>query len=275
MPCSASLRLISSAMRTMRARRIAHRAVPCAARWIRALRDRARRKPGPPAPRAYSACRCARRAARRFRSSPGRCGGAFRRSSICDERAHIVQAVGELHQKHADVVRHRQHQFAEILRLLGALGKEFELGELGDAVDEARDLAAEMPRDLLDGGAGVLNRVVQQRRRDARGVELQIGEDARHFERMREIGIARGALLRPVRLHGKDIGLVEDVFVGARIIGPHPLDKFGLPHQPMPTRASWASPAGKALIGGSRTHRRSDIGNEKPASDFRCPRSDV
>ena len=53
------------------------------------------------------------------------------------QRAHVVQAVGELHQQHADVVRHREHQLAEILRLLGALGEKFELGEFGDAVDQA------------------------------------------------------------------------------------------------------------------------------------------
>ena len=99
------------------------------------------------------------------------------------ERAHIVQAVRELHQEHADVVRHRQHQFAEILGLLGALGEKLELRELGHAVHEPRDLAAEILLDVLYGGAGVLHRVVQQRGRDGRGVELQIGEDARDFQR--------------------------------------------------------------------------------------------
>ena len=38
------------------------------------------------------------------------------------QRPHVVQPVGELDQQHADVTTHCQHQLAEILRLLGAVG---------------------------------------------------------------------------------------------------------------------------------------------------------
>ncbi len=37
------------------------------------------------------------------------------------EGTHVVGAVGQFHQQHPNVVRHRQHQFAEIFRLFGAL----------------------------------------------------------------------------------------------------------------------------------------------------------
>ena len=40
-----------------------------------------------------------------------------------------------------------------------------DLAELGDAVDEERDLLAEQLAELLDGRAGVLDAVVQQARR--------------------------------------------------------------------------------------------------------------
>ncbi len=147
-----------------------------------------------------------------------------------------MQAVRQLDQQDADVVGHRQHQFAEILGLLSALGEQFELRQLGDAIDQPCDLGAEIRLDVGDGGGGIFHRVVQQRGRDGRGVEFQIGEDAGDFERMREIGIARGAFLRAVRLHGEDIGLVENRFVGARIIGPHALDERRLPHQRLAPR---------------------------------------
>ena len=39
---------------------------------------------------------------------------------------HIMQAVRELDQEDADVVRHRKQELAEVLGLLGALGEEFE-----------------------------------------------------------------------------------------------------------------------------------------------------
>ena len=69
----------------------------------------------------------------------------LRRSSSLHEmqRAHVVQPVGELDQQHADVAAHRQHELAEILRLLGAVGLQFEPGQLGDAIDQAGDFLAE------------------------------------------------------------------------------------------------------------------------------------
>ena len=42
------------------------------------------------------------------------------------QRAHVVQPVGELHQQHANILGHRQHQLAEVLRLLGLVGLEFD-----------------------------------------------------------------------------------------------------------------------------------------------------
>ena len=59
------------------------------------------------------------------------------------ERAHVVQAVGELDQQHAHVVGDRQQQLAEVLRLLGFLGDEFELLQLGQALDQRADIVAE------------------------------------------------------------------------------------------------------------------------------------
>ena len=77
---------------------------------------------------------------------------------------------------------------------------------------------------------GVLDGVMQQGGHDRGVVELELGQDGGDFERMGEIGIAGGALLRAVRLHGVDIGAVQQVFVGIGIVRAHPLDEFVLPH---------------------------------------------
>ena len=87
---------------------------------------------------------------------------------------------------------------------------------------------------------GVLDRVVQQRGRDGGVVELEVGQDRGDFERMREIGIARGALLLAMRLHGVDIGAVEQRLVGVGVVAAHPLDQLVLPHHRR--RALSASP---------------------------------
>ena len=97
----------------------------------------------------------------------------------------------------------------------------------------------------------VLDRVVQQRGDDGRHVQLEVGQDGGDFERMGEIGIARGAELLAVRLHGIDIGLVEQRLVGVGVIGLHPLDQVGLAHQ-----LAAAGPAQRA----QRSRRRGGSG---------------
>ena len=57
-------------------------------------------------------------------------------------------------------------------------------------------------------------------------IELKLGHQARDFDRVAEIGIATGALLRAVFLHGIDIGPVKHRLIGVRVIGEHTLDKF-------------------------------------------------
>ena len=99
-----------------------------------------------------------------------------------------------------------------------SLRDEVELLQLGQALDQRADLVAEQLVDLGARRLGVLDRVVQQRRDDRGVVELEVGEDRRDFERMGEIGIARGARLRAMRLHGVDIGAVEQILVGVRIV---------------------------------------------------------
>ena len=147
------------------------------------------------------------------------------------QRAHVVQTVGKLHQQHADVVRHREHQLAEILRLFRAFGKQLQFGKLCHAIDETRNLLAEILFHVLIGYVSVLDRVVQQPSDDGGHVELQLGQDARHFQRMGEIGIARGAELLAVRRHRVNVGAVQNRLVGIRIVSLNPVDQLGLAHQ--------------------------------------------
>ena len=134
------------------------------------------------------------------------------------ERAHVVHAVGELHEQDADVARYGDEQLAEVLRLLGLLGDEVEAADLGEAVDQLADLGAEQLVDLRPGDGRVLDDVVQQRRDDGRVVELQVGEDGGDFERVGEIRIAGGALLVAVRLHRIDVGAVEQRLIRLGIV---------------------------------------------------------
>ncbi len=162
---------------------------------------------------------------------------------VADEakRPHVVEAIGELHQEDADVLGHGEHELPEILRLLGLVGLQLEAGQLGDPVDELGDVGTEQALDVLERRHRVLDRVVQQPGDDRGGVELHPGEDARDLDGMREIGIARGAQLRAMRLHREDIGAVERILVGRGIVALDALDQLELAHHGrLPRRAGAA-----------------------------------
>ena len=146
------------------------------------------------------------------------------------QRAHIMQAVGELDERHANVFNHGQEQLTEVFRLSGPLREKVERHVLGQSVDKKADIAAEKLVDFLARQIGVLDRVVQHRGDDRRVVELHVGQDGGDFERVGKIGIAGGPLLRAMRLHGVNIGAIEQDFVGVRVIATHPVDEFILPH---------------------------------------------
>ena len=60
------------------------------------------------------------------------------------DRAHVVQPVGELDEQHPQVGGHRHQHLAHRGGLLGLAGVELDAVELGDAVDDGRDLGAEV-----------------------------------------------------------------------------------------------------------------------------------
>ena len=146
------------------------------------------------------------------------------------ERAHVVQPVGELDQQHAHVLGDRQQQLAQVFRLLRLLRDEVELLQLGQALDQLADVGTEQLVDLRPRRRRVLDRVVQQRDRDRRLVEMHVGQDGGDFERMREVRVARGALLMTMLLHGIDIGPVEQRLVHVRLVALNALDKLILTH---------------------------------------------
>ncbi len=160
------------------------------------------------------------------------------------ERAHVVQAVRQLDQQHADVARDGDQQLAEVLRLLGFLGDEVEPLDLGEALDQRADLLAELLVDLGARDVGVLDHVMQQGGGDGGVVELELGQDGRDLEGMGEERIAGGALLVAVRLHGVDVGAVEQRLVGAGVVFLDPLDKLVLAHHATPRGVRLAPTSG-------------------------------
>ena len=150
---------------------------------------------------------------------------AARQLRDVEQRAHVVQPVGELDQQDADVLAHRQHELAEILRLLGAVRLQFQPRQLGDAVHQARDLGAERLGQGRAGGAGVLDDIVQQGGGDAGVVQPIAGQDIGDGQRMGDIGGAVVALLLAMRLGGEVIGGADQLRVHIRVVGADAADQ--------------------------------------------------
>ncbi len=107
-------------------------------------------------------------------------------------------AVGQLDQDHAKVPHHRQQHLAEAfgLRLLAAL--ELDLIELGHPIDDLGHIVPEAGGDLFLGRGGVLDDIVQDRRDQRVGVQVQFGEDFRGRHRMGDVRLPAQPLLAQV-----------------------------------------------------------------------------
>ena len=123
------------------------------------------------------------------------------------QRAHVVEAVGQLDEDDPDVRGHRDHHLAVVLGLRLVARLERDAGELGDAVDEAADLLAERLADLVERRRRVLDRVVQEGGAQRLGVEPHAGADLGHADRVDDELLAGPAALVGVVLAGEDEGL--------------------------------------------------------------------
>ena len=90
---------------------------------------------------------------------------------------------------------HGQQHLADVFRLAVFAVGELDLVELGDALDDVRDLLAELFGDVFGGDVGVFHRVVQQAGRDRGRVHLQLGQHLGDFERMDDVRLAGGPQL--------------------------------------------------------------------------------
>jgi hypothetical protein len=135
------------------------------------------------------------------------------------ERAHVVKAIGQLDEHDADVVDHRQHHLLQVGRLLLGARIEVQMGELAQAVDEARDRLAEFLLDVHPRDVGVFQHIVQQRGHDAVAVEREFGHRAGDRQGMGDVGLAGEALLALVGLGAEGVGPL-DAPQGARVQAP-------------------------------------------------------
>ena len=123
------------------------------------------------------------------------------------QRAHVVQAVGQLDDDDADVLAHGYEHLADGGGLL--VGEAFHLDarDLRHALHQLCHLGIELRFHLVARHAGVLHGVVQQRCAQRFHIHAQVGQDDGHLHGMCHERLAAFAALALVRLACESEGL--------------------------------------------------------------------
>jgi hypothetical protein len=143
---------------------------------------------------------------------------------------HIVQAIGQFNQHHANVVDHGQHHLAQVFSLLFLAGGEVNLADLGDAFDDMRHLLAELLANVDDRYGCVFDGIVQQPGGNRDRVHFHFGENQSNFQRMDQVRFAGGASLTFVVFQGVVVGFLDDgeIVLGTVLLHPvHQVAELG------------------------------------------------
>ena len=136
-----------------------------------------------------------------------------------------MKTIGELDEDDADVVHHREQHLAEVLGLPLLARRERNGADLGDPLDDVRDLGAEVLLDLFDRGQRVFDDVVQQPGGDGHRIEPHVGQNAGHLERMHQVGLPRMPDLSLVLQRGEHVGPAKELPFLVRGVCSDPLEK--------------------------------------------------
>ncbi len=148
------------------------------------------------------------------------------------EGEHVVHAVGELDQDHPQVAGRSEDHLAEGLGLRLVAPHVFLLADLGHPVNQLRHVRPELLVEHRAGGQGVLQHIVQEAHRDAGFVQLEIGQDVGHVDRMGQVGLARLADLVLVLLPRKVVDPLQESPPVGPLVELEPLEDLLETHSP-------------------------------------------
>ena len=113
------------------------------------------------------------------------------------ESTHIMQAVRQFDDHHADILRHGEEHLTEVFKLLVFLVLVMELGEFRHAVYQEGHIVAKHHADVFQRIFRIFHHIMKKRGNDPLRVHFKLRQNVRHRQRMDDIGLARGAdLLR-------------------------------------------------------------------------------
>ena len=120
-----------------------------------------------------------------------------------------MQAVRQLDQDDADIVDHGQQHLADAFGLAFLARGEVELAQLGDPVDAAGHLVAELLADLFQSRGGIFDHIVQEPGLEADHVHVHVGQLAGDQQGMGHVGFAGDPGLAQVAVGREAIGALQ------------------------------------------------------------------
>jgi hypothetical protein len=143
--------------------------------------------------------------------------------SQVDQGLHVVETVGQLDQDYPHVASGGEDQLAKALRLGLVPGNILVAPDLGHPVDQLRHFLAKPPGQLLPGGQRVFQHIVEQPDGHAGGVELEIGEQPGHRQRVDHVGFPGPPALVAVHLGREIEDRPQQLLVEGPAVGGQPL----------------------------------------------------
>ena len=137
------------------------------------------------------------------------------------EGAHVVQAVAQLDENHPHVLGHGHEHLAQVLHLLLFLGGVLHPGQLGDPFHQVRHRGAKEFGDVVVGGVGVLNAVVEQGGDDGVQIQVQLVDNLRHRQGVGDVGLSALAQLGAVVGVGVVKGSAQPLHIGVGVALKH------------------------------------------------------
>ena len=101
-----------------------------------------------------------------------------------------MQTISEFDEDYANVLDHCEHHLAKAFRLRFGAAVKLDLVQFANAVNEQRNISAEVFLDIGDRGRSVFDDVVQYRRFNRLCVHAHISEFLRNCHRVCNVGFA-------------------------------------------------------------------------------------
>jgi hypothetical protein len=137
-----------------------------------------------------------------------------------------VQPVGELDENDTNVVRHRQHHLAEILRLLFLITPKCDFADLRHPIDQMHHILSELSFEFFRRCDRIFQGIVQQCCDDGGDICFERGQDSGDGDGMLNIRFSGKTTLTHVRLGRKFVGLPNEAEIGIGIIAFNPIQQL-------------------------------------------------